>query len=452
MKFGHDFKEALQREGFPEHWIQHAIPYSQLKKCLKKILNELREFGLDPEIIKQLVSPSVDAGIKLKYDLEESSKLHALQPKLTIFVHVRDGTPIDVTLTPTSKRILQRILDRQNGMEQDDDDAGLDLSIYESSDTQPKLSRQPTATLLGPVPTGNSEVLKVPLHFDAEFFEVLQREMTGLELIQAQEEKVLSNEITSLRNVVAIVSRPSRFSRTDVDRWREVFNIYIEAEVFFSTCEISSGARNSTDALQKLQWFQNETQKRQLDKGFLRSQSRDAFSRFLQLNVAILKNMQFQEINRMAVMKILKKFDKRTSFGISKVFPQATDSKRIMSGSIAKDMCAAVSSQLVSLVPQLNDYLCPVCFAITWRAIRLSCNHVYCIRCVIKMQRRHDNCPLCRSNTVGSACTDNLDFQLEHFLKKNFRVEVNEKSVADEIEYGIEQYGDKYRKFSCIVM
>ncbi|KAL5597061.1 hypothetical protein BROUX41_006272 [Berkeleyomyces rouxiae] len=448
MKFGHDFKQALEHEGFPQHWVEHAIPYSQLKKCLKKILNELRDLGLDSETIKQLVSPTPDAALKLQYDLEESSKLQALKPRLSIFIHMEDGAPVDATLTPASKKLLQRILEKQNGLEPRESHNDLEPTLNETNEPTPSHSEQHGL----PIPVSNSDVLKVPLHFDAQFFDILQREMTGLELIQAQEEKTLASEIDSLKDIVAVVSRPSRFCRTDIRKWREIFHVYIEAEVFFSTCETSSGARKSTDALTKLQWFHNETRKLQLNGGFSRPQSREALSRFLQLNMAILKNLQFQEINRTAIVKILKKFDKRTSFGVSKVFPQAIDSTRLMSGSTAKDMCAAISSQLVSLVPQIDDYLCPVCFAIAWRAIRLSCNHVFCIRCIIKMQRRHDNCPLCRANSVGQACTDNLDPKLEHFLKKNFRAEVNEKSVADEIETGIEQYGPGYRKISCIVM
>lgn len=63
-----------------------------------------------------------------------------------------------------------------------------------------------------------------------------------------------------------------------------------------------------------------------------------------------------------------------------------------------------MSTELVSVVPQLSDYLCPICFSIAYRPIRLSCQHIFCIRCVVKLQRRHEaHCPLCRSETIATA-------------------------------------------------
>tara|TARA_R110002060_G_scaffold3869_4_gene6060 strand:- start:1105 stop:1293 length:189 start_codon:yes stop_codon:yes gene_type:complete len=36
MKFGREFREALEKEGYPATWVETAIPYRQLKKLLKK--------------------------------------------------------------------------------------------------------------------------------------------------------------------------------------------------------------------------------------------------------------------------------------------------------------------------------------------------------------------------------------------------------------------------------
>lgn len=71
---------------------------------------------------------------------------------------------------------------------------------------------------------------------------------------------------------------------------------------------------------------------------------------------------------------------------------------------MAKDVCAQMSQELVSVVPQLNDYLCPVCFSVAYRPVRLDCQHVFCIRCVVKIQRRQEkHCPLCRADVVMNA-------------------------------------------------
>jgi E3 ubiquitin-protein ligase BAH len=37
MKFAREFRDALANEGFPARWVQHAVPYGELKKCLKKV-------------------------------------------------------------------------------------------------------------------------------------------------------------------------------------------------------------------------------------------------------------------------------------------------------------------------------------------------------------------------------------------------------------------------------
>lgn len=47
MKFAHELKEALEREGFPEDWVKSAFPYKQLKKSIKRVRNELEEHNVD---------------------------------------------------------------------------------------------------------------------------------------------------------------------------------------------------------------------------------------------------------------------------------------------------------------------------------------------------------------------------------------------------------------------
>lgn len=89
---------------------------------------------------------------------------------------------------------------------------------------------------------------------------------------------------------------------------------------------------------------------------------------------------------------------------MAKTFPDTARSGKLLAGALAKDICAQMSTELVSVVPQVADYLCPVCFSIAYRPIRLSCHHVFCIRCVVKLQRRREKlCPLCRSDTVMTA-------------------------------------------------
>ena len=146
----------------------------------------------------------------------------------------------------------------------------------------------------------------MPLVFDSEFFELLQKDVQELELLQAEERQKMTREITELGKEVSRAARPSRFSKNDMSTWRKIFELYLDAEVFFATHEQDHGNRSSKTALKQLQWFQNEIENRNLPQKFTMRESNQAFSKFLNLNVTLLKNIQFQELNRLAVYKIIK--------------------------------------------------------------------------------------------------------------------------------------------------
>lgn len=156
---------------------------------------------------------------------------------------------------------------------------------------------------------------------------------------------------------------------------------------------------------------------------------------------------------------------------MSRAFPSAISSRKLLSGDIAKEVCARISDELVSIIPQVNDYLCPICYAIAYQPVRLDCQHVFCIRCSVKLQRRQEEyCPLCRARVVMDASAskfvlqptvclclltphaENIDSELEKFLRKNFPAEVKEKERADQIERGIEEFGPSYKPAECAVM
>jgi E3 ubiquitin-protein ligase BAH len=155
-------------------------------------------------------------------------------------------------------------------------------------------------------PQGGYEVIELPLVFDGEFFAMLQNDVDRLDDLQTQERQNMTVVIEELGKEVSAVSQPSRFSRTDLARWRQIFELYLDAQVFFATHEMDHGLRSSQAALKQLQWFQGEVEQRQLAKGFRLRESRAAYARFLNLNASLLTNLQFQELNRLAVYKILK--------------------------------------------------------------------------------------------------------------------------------------------------
>jgi len=100
-----------------------------------------------------------------------------------------------------------------------------------------------------------------------------------------------------------------------------------------------------------------------------------------------------------------------------------------------------MSSKLLAILPQLDDYLCPICQSISVKPVRLSCSHVFCVRCLVKLQRKAKRfCPMCRSDVVLSADSTNLDYGLLNFLRLYFPKEAKEKQKENEDEVVQEQW------------
>jgi E3 ubiquitin-protein ligase BAH len=96
-------------------------------------------------------------------------------------------------------------------------------------------------------------------------------------------------------------------------------------------------------------------------------------------------------------------FDKRTALSVRSTFANRLPSS-MLSEDIAKGLSAQVATDILSVVPQLDDFLCPICSELAWRPVRLRCQHIYCIRCLIRLQREgKDRCPLCRQDVVMEA-------------------------------------------------
>lgn len=148
--------------------------------------------------------------------------------------------------------------------------------------------------------------VEVPLTFDTEFFGLLQGDVTNLDTLQTGEQKAMTEEILALSNEITILTKPSRFSKTDLYSWRELFDIYLQAGIFFSTHEVDHGSRSSVAAVTKLDWFQSEVVKSGIVKSFKLPASHQALERFVRINVTLLRNLKFQEINQLAITKILK--------------------------------------------------------------------------------------------------------------------------------------------------
>jgi hypothetical protein len=275
MKFGHAFQEALAAESYPQHWVEKAIPYRQLKKILGKVREELIKKGYSPDMLHQLL-----ADHNAEYRLETDAS-HLLRPRLVVRPNLS----------------LQHAAEARSLSETHSEPDGADAThlpepgqVHEDHETD--------------------EWIKIPLNSDARFFGLLQTDVTQLDTLQDEERQSMNDRIKDLGTEIAGVAKPRKgvlnLSKSDLYRWREIFELYLAAQVFFSTYEVAGGLRKSEKAQKQLVWFQDEINKRQLPQKFKLESSAIAYAQFLALNATLLQNLQFQELNQTAVTKIIK--------------------------------------------------------------------------------------------------------------------------------------------------
>lgn len=213
-----------------------------------------------------------------------------------------------------------------------------------------------------------------------------------------------------------------------------------------------------------------------------------ALEDFLRLNLALLDVKKFQRVNVEAARKILKKHDKRTALTASSdlgAFVEHQESMRattasvvagvgvsglvgipgnsitannalvsshgaathpslaallpsstsaLISSSLPHILLSLMTTTLLPILPSIDDYSCAICTSVAWRPIRLDCSHLFCIRCLVKLQKQGKaDCPLCRAkDVVASADERNMDEATVKFLKAWFPKEVSEKSKENE--------------------
>jgi len=377
-------------------------------------------------------------------DGEVNSTKTVFQPKLRFAVDELTGQPVDATLAPETKNFLHQIALSQKFSDVRITDATketapwpLSLSASERSGSRP------------------IRMIDIPLRSDSEFFNVLQNELSGLAALQKDEEQKLNQEVNMITKTVAKTTNPaskSKKSLHDLALWRQIFDLYINTNIFFSATERYHGANNFDDALARFHKFSGTLKNTPTLTKFKRPESAMALDQFLRLNIDLLQSLKFQQINNTAMHKILKKFDKRTALGVQPTFPSLL-SPSLTSTSIAKSVSASLQSTLLATIPRLDDYSCLLCTLLAWRPIRLRCGHLFCIRCLIELQRRsEDRCPLCRENVVLEADSFSIDRDTVKYLMSWFPAEVKERQRENERAVARDMYGAAYDDKGCNVM
>ena len=339
----------------------------------------------------------------------------------------------------------------------------------------------------------------VPLAADKRFFSAINIAVANLIQAQSIQQSALVDHVRALGDTIAIVASP-QYDPEDMYLWREVFSLWLEHEIFESTKEVDRGELSVSETESRLMHYVRELQKRgylalestipteelgvldhwkvqtrMATSPFHDERSAASLEHFLRLNVALVALKRFQRASIEALRKILKKHEKQTALhahiSVARFFPdqellarlsqQAQDgsyehqismlarqirpSSTVSFLSLPRIVATMLTEQLLPVLPSVDDYSCPICMSIAWQPIRLDCSHLFCIRCLVKLQKQGSpDCPICRApGVVQSADRRNLDTVLMTHLLKWFPSEVDEKTVSNREERILEEEDEK---------
>ncbi|KAH9829797.1 putative RING finger protein [Teratosphaeria destructans] len=482
MKFGHEYEQVLATEDFPTQWLGSAIDYKYMKKCIKKIHRELEDLGLDAETIihlsGQIASEQRERGNGRPkaehhefYSAEEphlKTIPEEFSPQLRILVDSRTGTPLDATLAPETRAGLQHLVKHEIATAGRHEYLG-HRSTHELQPRRPSIDAEDVQE--ESAPRSEAKWVQIPLASAKDFFDMLAPKLEELEKLRDAETERLEDDILELGRAVEDVVEPvregyeakRRVSYKDLYWWREMFRLYLENPIFYASTEQNRGGVSFLEAKSRLQAYDQQVRDIGLLNKMKTPQARKAAKMFLDLNVNILKIMHFQEMNARAMSKIIKKFSKRTHLegqtflkDLRSKYPtleiQAPGRTRKNTGaagfanSIARDLDLELRSKVLSIVPQPDEWQCPVCSSLAWRPVSLGCcNARFCIRCVIKLQDDgHEKCPMCNAESVMKADGRNIDFETLDFLEKYFKLEVQKRQRENEEADLVRRYGEDF--------
>jgi E3 ubiquitin-protein ligase BAH len=451
MKFAKQLEKSFNEQDIPDDWLAAAIQYKALKKCISKVVGELNFLGLEKKDLKLLFEDSnSDKVVEItEHDTNASNPLIAEYSlsKTKGQDHIIPILKINLDNQNFSDEHLQELRAQLKAKLEtyiSDDDHNKD-QVLEIKTNGDEMIISPTSSREGtplPQPETNKQVY-IMLNSDTKFFQMLNEELDNLDNLRMKEEKKLISEVQDVSQEISKLSLSKRSmlsKQGDLYNWRKLFRIYLDSEVYFKYNETSSSKseKNAQQIEKNLTQFIDNVNKSGILSNFKSKKSVVAFNDFVALNYHLLKILQFQYMNSEAFRKILKKFDKQTNLGIKYTFPKliSTDHIFITGTSIAQSICCIMQNSIVTLVPQLEDYTCPICMSVAYKPIKLQCSHTFCVRCLVMMkQQKKVDCPICRStNAVVNADGANLDVDTMILMETYFPLEIKEKLKEREKE------------------
>lgn len=467
MKFGKKFEQTLAEDEIPEDWIEAAIQYKALKKCIGNIVDELQVLGLEQNTLRLLLDKiEVDESettasnpVIAQYVLSKTKDNHIV-PALKITIdysndltddHINSSIELlrknleQIANFDTISQMNEASSTTSNGSSRKSETSEKIVELNDNlEEIEQVLSKASIKRLPGP---GRKFELSIKLNADAKFFQMLETELNNLDRFRTQEENKMIKDIEEVSDVLTTLTTKESTKKSDIYTWRELFKLFLDNEIYFKYNETSlTSSENSFERTKEnLEEFNKEIYKAGLLNNFKNKKSLRAFSRFLEINDYLLKVLEFQSMNSTAFRKILKKFDKQTSLNIKSKFPKLVSQDHVFftGKSISQSICYIIQSSLLQLIPQLDDYTCPICLEIAFKPIKLDCGHLFCVRCLVKLKQQDNyNCPICRSDKVLEiADSSNLDYETMSMMKRLFPKEVKKKLKEREEEQYTEIMG-----------
>ncbi|KND02731.1 uncharacterized protein SPPG_01814 [Spizellomyces punctatus DAOM BR117] len=280
-------------------------------------------------------------------------------------------------------------------------------------------------TMLSPgTPPDESGSVKLFLKTDHQFFHELATAVNSIAQFEDSLKTTFQSNLDTLSDYLSTAASPYN---KDMYAWRKVLAAYLESEIWLINGIKDRPVMSSREQLAAFE----RTARGSLQMTLKSSSSTAALNVFLRMNREMLAMKQFDEINHTAVRKILKKHDKRTRLTASTGFARFLEEQSFFVDNIARAIVFTIQERLVTVIPQPEDYSCPICQDVYWKPIRLVCGHVFCVRCLVKAQVRNvKNCPVCRHvDAVEKATAEQLDVARMNMIKLYFPKEVKRKAI-----------------------
>ena len=128
----------------------------------------------------------------------------------------------------------------------------------------------------------------INLEYDSEFFLLLNQALQSLTSLMDAEKAGFSEAVKQLSQTVAATTSSAKNDK-DMYAWRDVFTLWVEAEIFESSSERTRGERSVAEVEKRLAWFVDQVGRRKLAKKMKSKESRKALERFVELNQELLQ-------------------------------------------------------------------------------------------------------------------------------------------------------------------